>query len=317
VASTPLSTGDIVGRSFRIFRQNILLIGKSLLLPTIIICLGRISVLVGISYSVKFVSNPGAGLLWIVLAIVGGTVVLVGAAMLWIKQLVLVRYLTGFDPNFQDAQEFVKGRLWSLVALFIATTAAAIGVLIFWSVVMVPSFLALKGQDFWPVVGSFGLAISILGLIFSVIFISLVYNLVSIALALDKGELGNLIGEGFNLTARSFFRSSFFLIMTITSVTLVAYPLSLPMILLIGGYFIAQGAALGTTSPEAAMPMFIQVFNSVWETGVNMIIGPIYYLAYALYYRDLRMRQEGLDLIERLDDVEKADNSGRLSRHGI
>jgi hypothetical protein len=42
-----------------------------------------------------------------------------------------------------------------------------------------------------------------------------------------------------------------------------------------------------------------------------MIIGPIYYLAYALYYCDLRMRQEGLDLIERLDDVEETQALGK------
>jgi hypothetical protein len=316
VATSPLSTGDIVGRCFRIFRQNLPLICKSLLLPTIILCLGRIALLVGVSFGVKYVNNVGAGLSWILLACAGGLVALVGLLFLWVKQLVLVRYLTGIDDTFQEAQAFVRGRILSLILLCILTFLASTFMIAAWAVVMVLAFPPLQGQGFWPVLGSFGMAAGIFGLIFSAIFVSLVYNLSSIGLTLEKGDLGDLIGEGFGLTVRSFWRSIGFLFMTTTAVTLVAYPLSLPMILFIAGYMVVQGAALGS-SPESALPMSLQVFNSVWETAVNMIIGPIYYLAYALYYRDLRMRQEGLDLVERLKQVDQQAEAGRLGSHGI
>jgi len=316
VATSPLSTGDIVGRSFRIFRQNLLLICKSLLLPTIIICLGRISVLVGVSYGAKFVNNLSSGIAWITLAAVGSVVAIVGLAMLWIKQLVLVRYLTGIDDTFEQAQNFVKGRILSLILLFIVALLATVFAMLLWAVVMVLSFPPLQGQGLSPVFGSLGMAVGIFGLLFSAIFISLVYNLVGIGLTLEKGDLGDLIGEGFALTVRSFWRSIGFLTMTSASVAVVAYPLSLPMIMIMIGFLVVQGAALGS-NPDAALPVWLQVVNSVWETAVNMVIGPIYYLAYALYYRDLRMRQEGLDIVERLNEVDKADNSGRLSTHGI
>jgi hypothetical protein len=123
------------------------------------------------------------------------------------------------------------------------------------------------------------------------------------------------MAEGFFLTLHSFFRSFAFLIVNSTLVTLVVYPLLLPMILIMGGYMIIRGAASGV--PETSLPMYLQVFNSVWETAINMIIGPIYYLAFTLYYCDLRMRREGLDLIERLDDMEEAENPKRLSSYGV
>lgn len=313
--STPLSTGDIVGRSFRIFRQNILMIGKILVLPTILICLGRIGVLVGGTYGVKFMSNPAAGLGWFAAGGIGAIIFLSGAVMLWIRELAVIRFLTGFSASYEEARVFVKGRIFSLITLSLVSFMALMAAFGVWAIVMVISLPPLKSQGLLPIIGSFGLATGILGLIFSVIFISLIGNLVSVALALEKRELGALIGEGFSLTLRSFFRSVLFLIITVTSVMLVALPMSLPMTLLIGGYMIIQGAATGTPGTEVPMP--IQVLNAVWETAVNMIIGPIYYLAYALYYCDLRMRQEGLDLIERLDDVEAADSSGRLTSHGI
>jgi len=313
-----MSTGDIVGRSFRIFRQNILMIGKILVLPTILMCVGRIGVVVGSTYGVKLMTEPASGVLWFVLAAIGGTVLLAGALILWLRSLALVRYLTGFAASYQDAEPFVISRIWSLIGLSLASFTSAMIILIIWGILMAVSVPSLKGHGLMPVMGSFGLATSILGLITTFVFLSLVYNLVGTAIALEPKErdLGSLIGEGLSLTIRSFWRSLGFLFVTVTSVTIVAYPMTLPMVVLIAGYLIMQGVAQGAGA-EPTLPMYIQVINAVWETVVNMLISPIYYLAYALYYCDLRMRQHGVDLIQRIEAVEEEDASGKLSSHGI
>jgi len=316
--STPMSTGDIVGRSFRIFRQNILLIGKILVLPTILMCLGRVGVVVGSTYGFKLMSEPANGVIWFILAALGGTVLIAGALILWLRSLALVRYLTGFSTSYQDAEPFVVSRIWSLIGLGLASGAASMVVLIIWGVLMALSIPSLKAHGLVPIIGSFGLATSLLGLTTSLIFLSLVYNLVGTAVALEPKDrdLGSLIGEGLTLTFKSFWRSLGFLLVTVTSVSVVAYPMTLPMVILIAGYMIMQGVA-GNVTAEPTLPMYIQVINAVWETVVNMLISPIYYLAYALYYCDLRMRQHGVDLIERIDAVAEEDASGKLSSHGI
>jgi len=314
VVSTPLSAGDIVGRAFRIFRQNILFIGKILLLPTVFLCLGRIGVLVGCSYGAKFLNNPGAGILWFGIAFLGGIVFCFGAFMMWIRQLAIIRFLTGFAPSYEEAQRLVKGRIYSLIALTITTFMVSLVSTVVWAVLMAISVPALKSQGLLPILASFGLATGILGLIISLVFICMVNYLVTTALALENKDLGVLIGECFTLTLHSFFRSIVFFVLSLTSVMVVAYPMSLPMLLLIGAFMLVQGAATG--NPETALPMYMQVLNSVWETAINMVIGPIYYLSYALYYSDLCMRQHGIDLIERLDGVEAAEGAGRLHSHG-
>jgi hypothetical protein len=40
-----------------------------------------------------------------------------------------------------------------------------------------------------------------------------------------------------------------------------------------------------------------------------MIVTPISFTCFGLYYCDLRMRQEGLDLIERVDVMQAENNS--------
>ncbi|MBS1991426.1 MAG: hypothetical protein JSS86_01650 [Cyanobacteria bacterium SZAS LIN-2] len=313
-----MSTGDIVGRSFRIFRQNILLIGKILVLPTILMCLGRIALVVGSTYGVKLVNEASHGIAWFSLSAAGFIVLLAGALLLWLRSLAIIRYLTGFSASYQEAEPIVNSRFWTLVALGIATFMAAVFVMIGWGIVGGFSIPSLKGQGFMPIFGSFGLATALLGLVTSLIFLGLVNNLVGIAIAVEPAQrdLSELISEGFSLTIRSFWRSLWFLIVTWVAVTLVAYPMTLPMVFLIIGYFIAHGTAVGAAT-EPTLPMYIQVINAVWETVVNMLISPIFYLAYSFYYCDLRIRQEGLDLIQRIDDVEDAEAAGKLSSHGI
>ncbi len=283
-------------------------------MPTIFLCLGRIGILVGCTYGVKFLNNPGSGILWFGLAFLGAIIFCTGAIMVWIRQLALIRFLTGFAPSYQEAQTLVKGRIYSLIVLTITTFMVTLVSVVVWMVIMAISLPALKGQGLLPVIASLGLATGIIGLTLSLVFICMVNYLATTALALEKKDLGTLIGECFTLTLHSFLRSIVFFVLSLTSVMVVAYPMSLPMLLLMGGFMLVQGAASGNA--EQVLPMYIQVLNSVWETAINMIIGPVYYLAYALYYCDLCMRQHGLDLIDRLDDVEAAETAGRLHSHG-
>jgi hypothetical protein len=314
VVSTPLSIGDIVGRAFRIFRQHLLLIGKTLALPTIFLALGRIAVLVGASFGVKYMNNPAAGALWFCLAGAGAFTMFGAMINFWIRQMALVRFLCGYSPSYEDARLFLKDKIYSLIALSISSFMASLGAAILWMIVLFVSMPGLKAQGLMPVISSVGLAIGILGMAASLIMISIVTQLVMTALALEKGELGPMIAKSFSLTMHAFARSIVFLVVTVASIMLLAYPLSLPASLLVFGHMMVSGALTG--APEPNVPMWIQVFNSVWETIVNMVIGPVYYLSYGLFYTDLCVRQEGVDLIERLDEVEAEDQAKRLSSSG-
>ena len=53
----------------------------------------------------------------------------------------------------------------------------------------------------------------------------------------------------------------------------------------------------------------MQIVSQVWEQLVSMIVTPISFTCFGLYYCDLRMRQEGLDLIERVQVMQAENNS--------
>ena len=49
------------------------------------------------------------------------------------------------------------------------------------------------------------------------------------------------------------------------------------------------------------MPVHIIMLNQAWEGLINMLIWPLFFLAFGIFYLELRVRSEALDLNSRLD----------------
>jgi len=303
--SRPLSIGDIIGRAFRIFRVNILLIAQALILPTVLLCIGRIGFVLGLTYFIKGKAQPEVMITWGAAGLAGLIILLIGGFVLYIRQLSLVRLFTGFAPSFSEAYQFVKGRIWAIFGLGLAYLAAIIASAIVWSIVMALSLplFAIKGMV-GAVAGMMFLLLAVSGGIFTIIYIAIVAHMTMSSMAIESDDLGTLITHSGALTARAFFRSFIFLIVTALSVSLIAYPLSLPLVVIIMANSLSQGIMAGGVHGASEVPIYIQVISQVWEQLISMVVGPITFICYGLYYCDLRMRQEGLDLIERVDSLE-------------
>ncbi len=299
----PLTVGDIIGQSFRICRRQIALVFKVLLLPTVILGIGRVAVVLAGSYAFQSGKEATPQIAWAIVGIVGLICLIWGGLLLAIRQLALVRLFTGFAATIEEATEFVLKRGWSIINLILAWFAICLVAVISWAVVAVLAAPLLKNSGGSAVLASVGIAVSVLGFCITVIYLGLAGSLAFYGLAIEDGDLGAVLAKAFNLTFRSFLRTTGFGFLSMLSVAMLAYPLTLPIWILTVGYFLVTGVATGA-SETAQLPAFIQVLNALWETVTNMVIGPICYVAYGLFFCDLKMRLEGSDLLMRLASLQ-------------
>jgi len=308
LVTTPLSTGDIVGRALRIFRSNVKLIAKVLLPPTIILCVARVGLSLGASALAKGTMMSAASGIWAIVLLVSFIVLLIGGVNLYVRELGLVRIFCGYADNYESAHSFVKNKLWSLVAIVLLVGFAFLVIMIFWSIEIAVSAILLPMKGLMPVVGGLLMSFGLVGMILTLLFTSIVGMMAISSLAIEDSEVTNLLTHCFSLISRSFGRSLLFLILGHVTVSLLAYPLCVPIFIVLGVAMFMQGI---TAAPHHTMelPLYYQVFTQIWETLISMVLGPINYICYGLFYCDLRMRQEGTDLLARLDSLEAAKES--------
>jgi hypothetical protein len=308
LVTTPLSTGDIVGRALRIFRVNIKLIAKVLLAPTIILCIARVGISLGASTLAKGGALSAASGAWAAIMLVSFVVLFIGAVSLYLRELALVRIFCGYADNFESAYKFVRSKLWSLLGVGLIMIFAFVVIAVFWGLEMVVSAIFLPMKGAMPIVGGLLMSFGAVALVLSLLFTSVVAMMAISSMAIEDADIGSLITHCFSLSRRAFARSMLFLILGHVTVSLLAYPLCVPIFLVLGVAMFMQGIS---AAPHHAveLPLYYQVFSQVWETLISMILGPINYICYGLFYCDLRMRQEGTDLLSRLNSLQAAQGT--------
>lgn len=310
----PLSIGDIIGRAFRIFRINLKLIAQVLLLPTVLLCAGRIAFIIGLTRLSKGAADIASLPIWGLVALAGGILLLFGGFVLYLRLIALVRVFTGFAPGYIEAYQYAKTRLGSLIGLTLALFAATILCILIFAIAVGVTMMLFAGKGVFLAAGVLLLTISICTGFVTILFVSVVGHISLSSIAIEKDDLGTLISHSLALSSRSFFRSILFYFLTTSAVALMAYPLSLPMIIVLVGHSVSQGIASGTHHSASELPIYMQIVSQVWEQLISMIVAPISFTCFGLYYCDLRMRQEGLDLIERVE-LMQAENRSEIELH--
>jgi hypothetical protein len=232
-----------------------------------------------------------------------GVVIGVGAELfLTLRQLALFRLLAGYSASFKDAYDFVSKRKFLLIAAVVGTYILSLVAIFFWCVVIGFS-MAFVARKILLAVSLTVSLIGMVGLFVSIILSSLPVMIVAPALAIEDRPFTQIIGWSFRMCARTFWRSLGFaslitIVVLILSSVLNIPPSILSAIELARNYFGGQDA---TKAPN----LYIQIFASVWRSGANMILSPMFFLGVGFYYLDLRMRTEGLDITRRVESLSK------------
>jgi hypothetical protein len=298
---SPQGVGDIVGLACRLVRGNIKLIFHFLLVPTIFATVAGVAFQWVITYGINNVTetkNVAAAFSLAAVWIVGLAVFAIAWWILGLRLLALTRLALGFSETLEDAKQNLMRKKWSVLGVyFLCLMLLSAGVVAF---VLIAVAGVVIGGTTPSLVSALGFVISFFG----IVVVSSIYLLVShIALCImaceDTGVV-NVIGRSIELTFRHFWRAIAFGSVFALTFTVISYPMSLPVAILTLVDWLQHGMQSGVPASDYKPPLYILVIAQTWESVMGMYLRPLVVLAFGLFYYDMRLRSEGLDISRRL-----------------
>ncbi len=288
---SPQTTGDLIGRAIRVYRRNMLRWAPLLILPTVVVLIGRVIYHVS---APLIKTDTWTAILGICLAV---AVVLTGKWWLLIKLLSFVRLTTGFASSLQQASVDIRSRKWQIAGIFGIWLLVLTAVSSVWILELIAATVLLKVIVLPALLAVF---LGVLGFFMTTAFLIFALFLSFVTLACEKEGVSAYLSRGFGMATKSFLRTLVCGIAIGITVNALAMPLWIPVSLAGALDAIRTG---NTLSSATTIPIHWQVMLSVWETLIEMITQPIYCLAFGFYYYDLRLRFEGIDLTEALANL--------------
>jgi len=243
--------------------------------------------------SVSLIQNQEQGAMGYTAMMVGFFVVITGKWYLLQKQLAFVRYATGFSPTLDDALAYLKKRKWAILGMSTLCGFIFVAVFMLWTLEIIAAGVLVKVL---PGPALAAIIFGVVGFVISFVFIIIAFLLSLTALSCEPGNVTALLSRGFTLSSKSFFRTLFIGFVAAVTVNLIATPLWMP-VMFIGAIDTVRTGGM----QSGVLPIHWQVVIAAWETLVEMVTQPILFLAYGFYYYDLRLRYEGIDVVETLD----------------
>jgi len=290
------SVGDLVGQAFQIYRANIAVWFKFLLFPTIFVLFARVLFQVSTAGMAAGKAGGGGQEFMVLLFGIASLTALGARWFLYLRQMALVRVVNGLSNDLIDAFKVVVNRQGALVAvgflvvLLVIAVSAACGL-----TVVASAFLFRKGSPlaFVPIIMVYA---SLLSWLVSIGFVYTVSFLVSCAAVCEKIPISQVIGKGLKLSARSFPRTLLGGFLITATLTVLGPPLWLPVII----YYALDALRIGYDASGGTLPLHWQIIGAAWESIVDMVVWPVCFIFYGLYYADMKIRQEGQDMADEL-----------------
>lgn len=288
----PMGIGEIIDRTFKIYRSNFvgillfsLLIGGAVNLVVSLLTMGSAAQASSAATAALNALQSGQSLEWVMRDFYGYTQAAVGGSALWanLAAILITPFVTGSITYIALATchgeheegtgwlARVKGMYWKLIGTNLANGLLVFGIylavlLLLFFAVLNPMRSVLYG------VSSFGVFLVAIVVFCGAIFLSAYYNLLY-AVAVQEQRFGfRPIKRTFSLLTRKFWK-------VLGTMLLLG--------LLVGLLELAFGAVLAILPP-----LLVSVVKSVTDA----LIAPITVIAGALLYLDIRMTTEGYDL---------------------
>lgn len=304
---SPQGVGDIVGIACRLVRNNIKLIFNFLLVPTIFTTLAGIAFQWLLSYGVAGIAETRSVAGAFGLAGLGLFATVILAFAWWIlalRLLALVRLSLGFSPDLEEAKQNLGGKKWAVIGVYLLCLLLVVAAMSAFGVAAFAlGLLGAVAQRLSMVLAPLAVTIILFGMVIVTSIYLLVSHVALSVLACEEESAMNVIGRSFSLVYRHFWRSFAFGLVFLITFTVISYPMSLPIAVisftdaLTHGLSGANSAGLDGYKP----PLWILVLAATWESIMGMYLRPLLFFAFGLFYYDLRMRSEGLDIRRRLD----------------
>ena len=294
----PLRLGELLDRTFVLYRRRFALFAGILLVPQCILLAGQlllegfVNPIVGAKPG--HLANPAASA-----AFLGMTYLLVfvyvfiyifatGAVTCAISDVYLNRPIT-----IRGAYAKLKGRIGSMIGLFCVLVLLAIALFI--AAVFLAAILFAAVSLLGPTARGIAGFVVVLGVVVIVAWVFLHFALTVPVLVLERTGVFASLGRSFQLTRN------------LCGKIFVAWVLVLFLVynalLLIQGPFLA--AVFSYTFKGGPVPFWLAAVNAVAGSVSSILSGPFAVLIVALFYYDARVRKEALDIRLLLAEAER------------
>lgn len=222
---------------------------------------------------------------------------------LTIRHLAFVRLMLGYSATYKAAISSVGKRKWQILAVGAFYYAAFIIWVVIWVCIAV---MTLAGYSVlsWPVTLLCGL-VETIGAVVSLYAIFISYPLVLAVIGCEELPLGQTISRAHNLAFVNKSRAIGFLSMVTVTYFIMYLVLTTPVQGLYLFEYIRNAIETGKVDHDTPTPLYLEALNCVYYSLINMIVVPICTVSAGLFYRDITMREEGADLVQQIQQVNR------------
>lgn len=313
---SPRSVGDVISASVRVCRRSVPLLVRFLFWPALASAVTQVVALFGLIRMESAISRNGQDVTsWSTLldglGILGvGLLVAVPVhVILVLRQLAVLRVVTRFSETVKDADKYMWRNFWKLVVVALAYYGLITVWIILWSILIV--LVTVVGAMFSPILLVVLLLSTLLLSCFSFLVLLVPLAVVAPAVACENRGLWSVIQDSTNLSFRHFWRTSGFCTLLFVTVWLMGSTLGLPGQILYLVEYIRSALHTGTFPTNSDIPFYAQALTTAWHSVVNIFLGPLVTIGAGLYYFDLRVREQGLDILRLVQSPEMTDNTTR------
>lgn len=306
-----LSLGDIVSLTFRRFRLYYKLYFRTLFWPALFCSLAGHIAYLSVQHWVSIASTSLLAMtpfvLHMAVAFCSMVIWFFSAWELCLRSCALVRAVLCLDPDYKDSLGILKKRS---ATVFFACNLALLPpalCLIFWFVVILAVAAALNvaaGGSAKVAIGAVLFAVIGFGLTVSVMISGLFGSLLLAIVTLEHISFIESFKRTWLLVSLRMMRGGSFTSLLAIAIALVCVVIESPLIIL---QVFEQASHASFKLSQT--PYLIDFLEIILEVPFNIFTFSISFTAYGLFYRDLKLRLEGVDLLSRLARLSKLEQN--------
>jgi hypothetical protein len=262
--------------------------------------IGHIIIQFAATYGLKNPKDLPLLLMGLVGFSIGMLISVVGLWFLTLRQFAFVRLANGLSQDYRQALSFSFGKKWTIIGLFMLSYFFCVGIIVAWGAEII--FSVVLGAKIIPI-AIIGVSFGFFGLLTSIGLFSIYYLLMTSALACEEQRWTTLLPRVFQLLIHDVWRAFGFAILLSIIVSILSWTLSLPVVALAMFELFRSGFPANHMDPSQAMPFYCLVLSQFWQAIINMFLVPISFMSAGLFYRDMKVRQEGLDVDSKLNQL--------------
>jgi hypothetical protein len=308
-----MTVGEIISRSWRLYRLNFKEVFLYTLIPSVVFVVAQIFFNVPYLISANPTTQPDPGMiLGLCCAIypIGFLLLFAGlfVAIFFNACMIKAFYniITGIESNNKEIIEYIKNNIVSFLKLagliilevLIFSAIDTVLFIVAYFIMLIPMFISAMLAAIHPAFGIIGLVVSILIFFITFMLLAVVFmlqfffcSMQIVIVVIEKIPVFKSITKSIDIISKDLSRSSAFAFTLFLLWYVLLFFFNLPSTILVVFIMFKEGFA---SSPHP--PFTVIMVATVWNYVAAMLIWPFIISAITLFYYDMRVRLEGLDL---------------------